>query len=96
MKSPINFQIKHDLSGKLFFLKVKGGNAELHYQRHGDEFIDLVSASVPKESEKFGLGEVLVETAIDFAEEQHLKIKSSCSFVDNFMHSHPEHKHLLV
>ncbi|MEQ9306763.1 MAG: GNAT family N-acetyltransferase [Marinoscillum sp.] len=96
MKTKSNLQIKHDLIGKLFFLKVKGGNAELHYKRHGDDFIDIVSTNVPKESEKFGLGTILVESAIDFAEEQHLRIKSSCEMVDQYIHKHPEYQHLLV
>lgn len=91
-----NLQIKHDLIGKIFFLKAKGGNAELHYERHGDSYLDLISTTVPAESRGFGIGTLLIEEALEFAAAQHLKVKPTCVFVNQYITKHSEYHYLLV
>ncbi len=91
-----NLQINHDLIGKLFYIKVKGGNAELHYKRHGDEVMEITSTTVPEESRQFGIGGSLLESAIAFAKEQQLAIKPTCSFAADYLKEHPEYHALLA
>lgn len=90
-----NLRVQHDLLGKVIFIKVKSGNAELHYQRHGDQYIEVISTRVPREARGFGIGSALAEAAIDFAKEQDLKIKPSCEFMTIFFQKHNEYKSLL-
>ncbi|WP_421873889.1 GNAT family N-acetyltransferase [Marinoscillum sp.] len=86
-----NLHIKHDLLGKIFYIKVMGGNAELHYERHGDKELEIVSTTVPEASRKFGIAGKLMEEAISFAKEQQLLIKPTCSFAASYLEEHPEY-----
>lgn len=91
-----NINIKHDIIGQLFYAKVKGGTAELHYDRYGDEYLDFTSTTVPEPSRKFGIGSELVQQGLDFARGQHLKVKPSCPFVQDYIEKNPDFKPLLV
>ena len=59
-----NLRVQHDLIGKVLYIKVRSGNAEMHYKRHGDQYIELTSTSVPREFRGFGIGTALVERCI--------------------------------
>ena len=91
-----NINIKHDLSGQIFYAKVKGGTAELHYDKHGDDYLDFKSTSVPESSRNFGLASMIVQEGLDFVREQQLKVKPSCPFVQDYIAKHPEAKDLVV
>lgn len=95
-KTKNNLNIQHDLLSKIFYIKVKGGNAELHYDRHGDSYLDLRSTTVPEDSRGFGIASQLVESALAFAKEQQLKIKPTCEFVQGYLKKHPEYTDLVV
>lgn len=86
-----HLKIQHDLLGKLFFIRVKSSNAELHYERHGNEYINFTSTSVPKEFRNIGIGAQLAQAALEFARTQHLKVKATCSFMSHFLENHPEY-----
>lgn len=85
-----NINVRHDLIGQLFYTKVKGGNAELHYDRYGDDYLDFTSTTVPEASRNFGLASQLVKEGLAFAKEQQLKVKPSCPFVKNYIEEHRE------
>lgn len=91
-----NLRVQHDLIGKVLFIKVRSGNAEMHYKRQGDQYIEITSTSVPTESRGLGVGSALVEAVINFAIEQHLKIKSSCEFATAYFEKNKDFKSLLV
>ena len=91
-----NLRVQHDLIGKVLYIKVRSGNAELHYNRLGDQFIEITSTSVPREFRGLGIGSALVEAVISFAKEQHLKIKSSCEFATAYFEKNKDFKSLLV
>ncbi|REE00517.1 GNAT family N-acetyltransferase [Marinoscillum furvescens] len=91
-----NLKIQHDILSKIFYIKVKGGNAELHYDRHGDSYLDLLSTTVPDDSQGFGIASQIVEAALAFAREQHLKVKPTCDFVESYIEKHPEHSDLVL
>ncbi|HCX23507.1 MAG: GNAT family N-acetyltransferase [Flammeovirgaceae bacterium] len=91
-----NLRIQHDLIGKVLYVKVRSGNAELHYKRHGDQFVEILSTMVPKESRGYGVGKALVMAMIAFAQEQQLKVSPQCNFAQDFFQKHPEYHHLLV
>jgi len=90
-----NLAIKHDVDKHLFYIKVKGGNAELKYERHKNDFLDYQETYVPKESREMGVGSALVEHALDFAKYRDLLVKPSCPFIQDFINNHPEYKKLV-
>ena len=90
-----NLKIKHDLLGKLFFAKVLGGNAELHYDRYADEYLDFTSTNVPAPSRGLGIAGQVVEEALQFAKEHQMQVKATCPFVADYIEKHPEHQSLL-
>ncbi|MTI20046.1 N-acetyltransferase [Fulvivirga sp. RKSG066] len=91
-----NLEIKHDVDKHLFFVKVKGGNAELKYERHSDQYLDFLGTYVPSESRDLGVGESLVEHALNFAKERGLKVKPTCSFVDSYIKENKQFAELKV
>ncbi len=90
-----NLRINHDLTNEYFYIKVKGGTAELRYERHGDAYLELVSTTVPSDSQDFGIGGLLVEKALKYAEREELKVKPSCIFAQKFVQEHSEYNYLL-
>lgn len=80
-----NLVVKHDADKHLFYAKVKGGNAELRYEPHGDKYLDYKETYVPEASRKFGVASTIVEKALDFAMKQDLKVKPSCPFVRSYL-----------
>jgi len=91
-----NLDIKHDVDKHLFFVKVKGGNAELNYERHGSSYLDYKETYVPSQSRNMGVGANLVSHALDFARDRDLKVKPTCSFVEEYIKEHPEYKSITI
>ncbi|MDX1628217.1 MAG: GNAT family N-acetyltransferase [Fulvivirga sp.] len=87
-----NLDIKHDVDKHLFFVKVKGGNAELKYDRHKSDYLDFKETFVPSASRERGVGSALVKHALQFAKQSGLKVKPSCPFVADFIEDHPEYQ----
>lgn len=90
-----NLDIKHDVDKHLFFVKVKGGNAELKYDRHKDNYLVYKETVVPNESRKMGVGSALAKHALDFAKDRDLKIVPTCSFVESFIDEHEEYQEIV-
>jgi len=86
-----NLDIKHDVDKHLFYVKVKGGNAELTYDRHSNEYLDYKETYVPTDSRKLGVGSALVKHALDFAKNRDLKVKPSCPFISDYIKEHEEY-----
>lgn len=90
-----NLDIKHDVDKHLFYVKVKGGNAELKYDRHKDNYLVYKETVVPNESRHLGVGSALVEHALDFAKNRGLKVVPTCSFVASYINAHPQYKDIV-
>ena len=85
-----NLDIKHDIDKHLFFVKVKGGNAELKYDRHKDNYLVYKETVVPSESQHLGVGSALAEHALNFAKDRDLKVVPTCSFIEWYIKEHDQ------
>lgn len=96
MAPTTNLNIEHDAANHLFFVKVKGGNAEITYDKHADDYLDLKHTYVPEDSRGFGIASDLTENVLKFAKENQYKIKPTCPFIKNYIDKKPEYKTLLI
>ena len=78
-----------------FQTTVDGETAVLTYEISGNT-IALTHTRVPKAIERRGIGTGLVEAAIAYAREHHLKIDPQCAFAAKYIAEHPEYQSLLV
>lgn len=91
-----NLRIFHDIEGHLFYAKVKGGMAKLGYDRFGNTHLDYKWTFVPRDSRNFGIASTMADFALTFAEEQHMKVKPSCPFIQDFISKNPRYKKLAL
>jgi uncharacterized protein len=80
---------------KKFYIRLNGKEAFLKYYIKGD-IIDLKSTYVPKEFRGQEIGEALIKEALSFAENNNLKVKPTCQFVDAFIKENKEYERLLA
>lgn len=90
-----NLNIMHDASKHIFYARVKGGIAELNYERHGDKYLDYKSTYVPRDSRGYGVASTMVLHALRFAMGGGLEVKPSCPFVESVIQKNPEFHHIL-
>jgi predicted GNAT family acetyltransferase len=89
-----NVQVTHDPQARRFELTVEGHLAVLNYMLKGD-IIVFTHTGVPSAIGGRGLGSKLVETGLDYARENGLKVRTLCWFVGKFIRLHPEYQDLL-
>jgi predicted GNAT family acetyltransferase len=87
--------VDHDPTAHRFTAKVSSGTAVLSYAQAGPGVLDLYSTYVPSADRGKGVAARLVETAIDYARSENLRIIPSCWYVNVWMQRHPEHADLL-
>jgi predicted GNAT family acetyltransferase len=76
-------EIKHQQDGADGIFYVAGDNvhaAELQYASSGDNTIEIFHTQVAEELQGKSIGKQLIEAAVDFARQKHLKIIPSCTF----------------
>ena len=91
-----NLNISHDAEHHLFYVKVKGGNAELSYEKHADDYLDLTHTYVPEASRGFGIVSTLAEFALNFATQNQYKVKPSCPFIRDFISKNPDYQSIAI
>jgi uncharacterized protein len=94
MKS-IKMEIAHDLNQRKFYIIVDNLESHLEYVKT-DNIINLNHTFVPYELRGKGIAGQLVKAALNFAEENNLKIIPSCSYVADYFQRHKECKKLLA
>ena len=87
--------IQHDKSKKKFFIDQDNSESHLLYRFIDDESIDIYSTYVPQSHRGKGLAKTLVDSAVEYATNEGLKIKPSCSYVENYFDRKSELKGLL-
>ena len=80
--------IKHDSSNQEFTTTRDGHPAELAYARPSDDVIDFTHTFVDEALRGQGLADELARTALAFAREQKLKVKTTCTFMASFVQKH--------
>jgi hypothetical protein len=81
---PVNNEARHR-----FEVAVDGEEAELIYEREGDQLV-LVHTGVPDALEGRGIGGLLVRAAIDLAARENLVVVPRCRFARAWLKRHPE------
>ena len=89
-----NVEVIHNQEANHFELTVDGQLAVLDYMLKG-EIIIFTHTGVPPAIGGRGLGSRLVETGLDYARENGLKVRSLCWFVNKYIRIHPEYQELV-
>jgi len=89
-----NIDVIHNQEANHFELTVDGQLAVLDYMLKG-EIIIFTHTGVPPAIGGRGLGSRLVETGLDYARENGLKVRSLCWFVSKYIRIHPEYQELV-
>jgi predicted GNAT family acetyltransferase len=87
-------EVTHNIEKKRFEINVDGHQAVLNYIPMG-EIITFTHTGVPTAIGNRGLGSKLVETGLDYARENGLKVRSTCWFVSKYIRRNPEYQNLL-
>ena len=87
--------ITHNTEEQTFYGRSQGHEAELAYSRPADGLIDFTHTFVDEALRGQGVGEQLARTALAYAREQRLRVRTSCSFMRSFVKEHGEYQDLL-
>lgn len=85
MDSPVT----HNPQASRFEARIDGHLALCSYQRSGTVLV-LPHTEVPPELQGRGVAAALVAAALQWAREQGLRVRPSCSYVAAYMARHPE------
>ena len=80
--------IKHDTANQQFTTARAGHTAELAYAHSADGPLDFTHTFVDEELRGQGLAEELARAGLAFARENHLRVKTSCTFMAGFVQRH--------
>jgi hypothetical protein len=80
--------IQHDADNQEFTTIRKGHKAELAYSRPAKDVIDFTHTYVEDELRGQGVADELARAALEFAKTEHLKVKTSCTFMAGFVKRH--------
>jgi uncharacterized protein len=87
--------IVHNAAAKRFEFGQPPALAECCYHRSGD-LLELHHTLVPDAFQGQGLAAQLVKAALDWARENKLRVRPTCSYVAAYMKRHPETQDLLA
>lgn len=90
----IEHKVTHNSEDHRFEMTVDGHLAVLNYILKG-EIIIFTHTGVPPAIGYRGLGSKLVETGLNYARENGLKVRSTCWFVSKYIRRHKEYQDLL-
>lgn len=83
-------RIEHDAGASRFVAHLDAGDAYLAYRQSDANTLDLQHTLVPEAARGDGVGEALVQAALDHARARHQRIIPSCPFVASWIEQHPE------
>ena len=92
--NPPPLNIQHNAAASCFETTLAGHRAECAYRRQGD-VLGLHPTAVPDALQGQGLAAALVTQALDWARQQGLRVRPTCSYVASYMRRHPETQDLL-
>jgi uncharacterized protein len=78
-----------------FVARVNGAEALCAYRREAAVLV-LHHTEVPFAAQGRGLAALLVQAALDWAREQRLQVRPTCSYVAAYLRRHPEQQDLLL
>jgi len=78
-----------------FEMEIEGQQAFIDYKKSGNK-IYLVHTEVAESMEGKGVAAALVNKTFHYLEEHHLQLVPLCSYVQHYLHKHPEWNKLLA
>lgn len=81
-------EITHNARKQEFIIFRKGYQAELAYDCSAGNVIDFVHTLVDEGLRGQGVGQELARAGLDFARKEHLRVKTSCTFMADFVKRH--------
>ena len=88
-------KVEHQPEQHRFVITQDHQVAELVYEQRGST-LAVTHTGVPPALEHHGLGSLLAEAAIAYAQASGLTIEPRCEFMAAYMQQHPESRHLLA
>lgn len=85
----MDYKIIHQPEQKLFKTEVDGRTAFVEYRLLGDS-LDIIHTIVPPPIEGRGIAAALVKATYDFALQNRLRPKATCSYAVKWLERHPE------
>ena len=80
--------IHHDLANQEFTAGSPEQPAELAYAQPAPGVIDFTHTFVPEDQRGQGIADELARTALTYARQHHLKVRTSCEFMAAFVQRH--------
>jgi uncharacterized protein len=87
--------VVHNLKAARFEAQLPEGLAHADYRRVGDT-LHMTHTEVPDAARGRGIAAAIVQAALDFADENRLRIVPMCAYVRGYMQRHPETHALLA
>lgn len=92
----MDLNIQHDTENQEFTVDLEGEQAELAYSTPQPEVINFSHTFVPQSARHKGVAARLIETGLQYAEQNNLKVIASCPAVAKYMRTHEKYQHLLL
>jgi predicted GNAT family acetyltransferase len=80
--------IQHDAANQEFTTSRNGHDGELAYARPSEGVIDFTHTFVDEALRGQGVADELARAALAFARQEHLKVKTTCTFMAGFVKRH--------
>lgn len=80
--------IQHHPTDQVFTAGPPAQQAELAYSLPAPSTIDFTHTFVPEEQRGQGQADELARTGLAYARQQHLKVRTSCAFMQAFVQRH--------
>jgi len=82
--------ITHHSQDQEFIAEADGRKAELAYSLPATGIIDFTHTFVDENWRGQGVGEALARRGLDYARQQHLRVRTSCEFMERFVQAHQQ------
>jgi predicted GNAT family acetyltransferase len=88
--------IHHNAANQEFTTGPADQQAELAYSLPAAGVIDFVHTFVPENQRGQGVADELAQAGLAYARQQHLKVRTSCPFMADYVQQHQQYADLLA
>lgn len=87
--------VEHQAEDQTFYLTSHGYEGELAYSRPTADVVDFQHTFVDEQLRGQGASDALAKAGLDWAREENLRVRTSCTYMAKFVSQHPEYQELL-